>query len=214
MNPATPPAASTYLAYLPAIFHQDPFAGHFLLAFETILSGAGADRPGLESRIAHVSDFLDPMTTEPEFLPWLAGWVALSLRADWDELTKRRFIQQIVSLYRLRGTRAGLQRMLELYTGEHVDIYDDFAQPAHFFQVQLTLNEADPARLRVKQQIARAIIDQEKPAHTYYALQVAVPTMRLVSTALQSEVEATKGYRPPLLILGRNTLLGTANQSL
>jgi hypothetical protein len=154
------------------------------------------------------------MTTEPEFLPWLAQWVALSLRADWDEDTKRRFIQQIVSLYRLRGTPAGLQRMLELYTRERVEVYDGFAAPAHFFQVQLTLNEADPELLRTKQQIARAIVDQEKPAHTFYALQVAVPTMRLVSVELQKREVAEKKHPPPLLILGDNTLLGTANQSL
>ncbi len=74
--------------------------------------------------------------------------------------------------------------MLELYTGEPVEIYDDFADPPHFFEVRLTLSEADPVLLQTKQQIARAIIDQEKPAHTFYALQIAVPTMRLVSEAL------------------------------
>jgi hypothetical protein len=76
------------------------------------------------------------------------------------------------------------------------------------------LREADPELLQVKQQIARAIIDQEKPAHTFYALQVSVPTMRLVSKALQRQEQTEKGHRPPLLILGQNTLLGTANQSL
>ena len=74
--------------------------------------------------------------------------------------------------------------MLELYTGQPVEIDDDFEDLPFFFQVQLTLSEADPALLQLKQQIARAIIDQEKPAHTFYALQVAVPTMRLVSEAL------------------------------
>jgi phage tail-like protein len=201
---------STYLTYLPAIFHQDPFVGRFLLAFEAILSGVPeVERPGLEMLISRIADYFDPQTTPPEFLPWLASWVALSLRADWEEATRRSFIQQIVVLYRLRGTKAGLQQMLELYTREKVDIFDAFAEPAHFFQVQLTLSEADPNRLRQKQQIARAIIEQEKPAHTFYALQVAVPTMRLVSQALQAREKAEKGYEPPLLILGENTILGT-----
>ena len=206
MDSDQPP--SSYLDYLPAIFRQEPFVGRFLLAFETVLSGSGADQPGLEATIGRLADYLDPMTTEPEFLPWLAGWVTLSLRADWDEATKRSFIQQIVPLYRLRGTRDGLQRMLELYTRERVDVDDAFEQPAYFFQVQLTLREADPDLLRRKQQIARAIIDQEKPAHTFYALQVAVPTMRLVSVALHEREQA------PLLILGDNTLLGTSTPQL
>ena len=194
---------SSYLGYLPAIFQQEPFLGRFLLAFETVLSGADAEHPGLEAKIGRLADYLDPMTTEAEFLPWLAGWVTLSLRADWDEATRRSFIQQIVPLYRLRGTKAGLERMLELYTGQLSEVDDDLEQPAHFFQVRLRLNEADPELLQRKQQIARAIIDQEKPAHTFYALQVAVPTMRLVSIARQQELGA------PLLILGENTLLGT-----
>ena len=196
---------STYLNYLPAIFRQDPFIGRFLLAFETVLTGTGnPERPGLEETINRLSDYFDPMTTDEDFLPWLAGWVALSLRTDWDVATKKRFIRQIVPLYRLRGTQAGMQTLLELYTQEKVTIYDAFEQPAHFFQVQLTLSDADPDRLRQKQQIARAIIDQEKPAHTFYALKVSVPTMRLVSLELQQQ----EGGKTPLLFLGKNTLLG------
>jgi len=200
-------SASSYLDYLPAIFRQDPFAGQFLLAFETVLSGAGG-QPGLETTIGRIADYFDPVTTEADFLPWLAGWVTLSLRADWDEQTQRGFIQQIVPLYRLRGTRAGLLRMLALYTGEPVEIYDTFDDPPCFFQVRLTLSEADPALLQTKQQIARAIIDQEKPAHTFYALQIAVPTMRLVSEARHEREHA------PLLILGQNTVLGTSIPNL
>ena len=192
-------AVSSYLQYLPAIFHQDPFVGRFLLAFEAVLSGPGyADRAGLEELIGALPTYVDPQTTPSEFLPWLAGWVALSLRADWDADTKRKFIQEIVPLYRLRGTRAGLARMLKIYTGEDVAIDDDFDRPAHFFQVKLTLSEADPDRQRQKQAIARAIIDQEKPAHTFYALRVAVPTMRLVSLKLKQDEKD----KPKLLCLG------------
>jgi phage tail-like protein len=205
--------SSSYLDHLPAVFREDRFVGEFLLAFETVLSGR-PDRPGLEAEIGRIADYLDPMTTDPEFLPWLSSWVALTLRADWPEATKRGFLQQMVPLYRLRGTQAGLQRMLELYTGERVVVDDDFDAVPHYFQVQLTLSGSDADLLRRKQQIARAIIDQEKPAHTFYALQLAVPTMRLVSTTLQDQEEAAGRERPPRLVLGDNTLLGTSNRSL
>ena len=202
---------SSYVNHLPALFSQDPFVGRFLLAFEAVLSGSeDAKRPGLEETIGRMADTFDPKTTGEEFLPWLAGWVALSLRADWDVPTKRRFIEQIVPLYRLRGTRQGLEELLKLYTQEKVTIYDEFKQPTHFFQAQVWLSEPDPERLRVKQQIARAIIDQEKPAHTFYALKVSVPTMRLVSLAKQAELEASEHVQPPLLILGKNTTLGSS----
>ena len=203
-GPATAGPASGYLDYLPAIFRQDPFAGQFLLAFESVLSGPA----GLEGTIGTIARYWDPALTDPEFLDWLAGWVSLTLRADWDVPTRRDFIAKIVPLYTLRGTVDGLAQMLGLYTGQSVEIHDTFDAVPYFFEVKLTLSEADPALLRVKQQIARAIIDQEKPAHTFYALQVAVPTMRLVSQALHDRTGA------PLLILGENTLLGTTIPNL
>jgi phage tail-like protein len=212
-QPAPQPAPQTpssYLDYLPAIFRQEPFVGQFLLAFETVLSGTGS-QPGLETTIGSIAGYFDPSVTDADFLPWLAGWVTLSLRADWDEKTRRSFIQQIVPLYKLRGTKAGLQQMLTLYTRQPVQIYDAFGDRPYFFEVQLTLSVADPALLQTTQQIARAIIDQEKPAYTYYALQIAVPTMRLVSLALN---EREGDQLAPLLILGKNTLLGTKIPSI
>ena len=202
----TLPAESSYLGYLPRVFGGDPFLGRFLLAFEAILSGLPG-RPGLQQAVDGIADVLDPATTREEFLPWLAGWVGLTLRADWDVPTRRRFIREIVPLYRLRGTKEGLRRMLTLYTGQPVAIDDGLAVP-HFFTVALTLPQADPEQVRRIQQIARAIIDQEKPAHTFYALEVATPTMRLVSLQRQSDETRTLGTTPPLLLLGRNTLLG------
>jgi phage tail-like protein len=211
MTTADADRRSGYLAHLPRAYGSDPFLGRFLLAFEALLTGL-PERPGLQQAIDGVADLLDPATTGEEFLPWLAGWVGLVLRGDWDAPTRRRFIREIVPLYRLRGTKDGLRRMLTLYTGQPVDIDDD-QQPDHFFTVRLTLAQADPGQVRRVQQIARAIIDQEKPAHTFYALQVATPTMRLVSTELRDAEAARLGTAPPLLFLGRNTLLGVAGRA-
>lgn len=185
-----PEKLSTYQPYLPAVFQSDELIGRLLLAMEVVLSGVdderaelaglGPDRrPGLEQVIEQIHRLFDPQATPSEFLGWLASWVAITLRADWDEPTRRSFIQSIVPLYRLRGTRAGLEAMLSLYTREPVRVDDSFTDPPHFFQVQVTLADRDRESTRLKQQIARAIIDQEKPAHTFYALQISVPTMRL-----------------------------------
>lgn len=214
---------STYLNHLPAIFHDDPFLGRFLLAFETILSQSSPDQPpALEALIAQSHTYLKPLASGDDvarapqpFLPWLAGWVALTLREDWEEEVQRKFIREVVTLYRQRGTKAGLKRLLHIYLGDHVPIkiYDDdadfgFDPPAHFFQVEITVNDRDPAALRRKQQMAQAIIDQEKPAHTFYALQILVPTMRLLSEELAAQLGGER------LILGVNTLLGTRNTLL
>jgi phage tail P2-like protein len=167
---------------------------------------------GLAALIAGSDRFFDPLRTEPEFLPWLAGWVAFTVRADWDEETTRGFLREAVSLYRLRGTAEGLRRMLQIYLrplggsgpDDDVVVLDDFDAPEHYFQVRLTLADQDPDRLRATQEMARAIIEQEKPAHTFYGLRVVIPTMRLLSEQLQ----AVEGGQ--LLILHQNTWLGTA----
>ena len=230
-----PERTSSYLNYLPAVFQQVGegqsafFIGRLLLAFERVLSGLGDPaQPGLEETIDRIHTYFDPGPTQPgrpviekerapaEFLPWLASWVALSLREDWEEEEKRRFISRIAPLYRLRGTKVGLAEMLRTYTGMEVDIREfheplqigvTFAlgvdtliggAPAHYFFVHMILENPDPTSFARKEQIARAIIDQEKPAHTYYDLQIQTPTIQI-------------GIRSTV---GVNTILGTPHNDI
>lgn len=210
---------SSYLANLPAVFQADPFLGRFLLAFERLLSGwPGAEKdglpPGLEQTLDHIHIFFNPRATgnadgqtPAEFLPWLAGWLALTLREDWDEAEKRRLMNRIVSLYRLRGTRRGLQQMLNTYLGMEMHAHErvsitEFDNPPHYFQVAITLTKLDPEQLRRQERIARAIIDHEKPAHTVYALRTLVRTMQ-IRNDIDWQDDRQIGLR-----VGRNTLLG------
>ena len=207
MNINKSESVSTYQQYLPAILQEDKFLGQFLLAFEKILSGENAtsiqaqiipgneqNPPGLEEIIDNIHLYFNPYDSEQkiyqtpeEFLPWLAGWVALSLRDDWKPEIKRAFIQQIVGLYRLRGTKQGLKKILGLYLessgfGKKVEVFDRFDNFPNYFQVQLTLNDSDPEKYWRQAKIAQAIIDREKPAQTFYSLKILVPTMRIPLT--------------------------------
>lgn len=182
---------SGYLGYLPAIFAEDPQLGRFLLAFEQVLSGLpgseGEPRRGLEEIIAAIPQLFDPLATPREFLDWLAGWVALGLRADWSDDQQRSFLANIVSLYRRRGTRQNLIELLRIYTGLDPDISEgentvfqigdhstigvdtqiDGSAP-HYFRVTVNIPNPNPATLQRQNQIIRALIDLEKPAHTAY----------------------------------------------
>lgn len=209
---------SSYLRYLPAIFQESDgqggnFLGRFLLAFEQILTGLGElNEPGLSElldgiidtdgnqRLAGIERYFEPgPTMQPhertprQFLSWLAGWVALSLRDDWSEDEQRRFIANVTQLYRLRGTREGMVELLRTYTGGlRVEVYE-FAALPHYFQVEMFLEQRNPAELQRKERIARAIIEQEKPAHTFYRLKTSVTTMQIGVTST----------------VGVDTLLGT-----
>jgi phage tail-like protein len=207
---------SCLLAYLPAICHTDPFLGQFLLAFEKILLGrqddVEFDDPGLEETIADLALILDPKQTPEEFLPWLASWTAFSLRADLDVTKQRDFIANIIPLYRWRGTKRNLQELLTIFTvgeptvteleaaefqiGVHSRIGEDTylgGGPPHFFRATISLHRAAPEVLLRQMEIARALIELEKPAHTHYELVVTFPSMQI-------GVSSTVGV---------NTLIGT-----
>ena len=216
--------SSSYLTSLPAIFQQGEqagrpiFVGRFLLAFEQLLTGlADVDQPGIEEildgivgpagdglRLAGLQRYFEPGPSLPEtqrapaeFLEWLAGWVALTLRADLDELRQRDFIARAVSFYNQRGTRRGLEEIAKVYTrlgvtvnemqtpfqiGVHATIGEDTVLDGgapHFFRVLIRLPTADPAELARSRLVAKAIIDMEKPAHTHYALDFMTPTFQI-----------------------------------
>jgi phage tail-like protein len=198
-------AASSYLQQLPAIFSEDPFLGRFLLAFEQVLTGlpglAGREPEppqGLEEIIAAIATLFDPKETREEFLPWLASWVALGLRADWTESQTRDFLSNIVPLYRRRGTKENLAELLRIYTGlspvitaaaetdfqigVHSTIGVDGqigGSVPHFFHVSTTMPNPDPATLLRQRQIATALIELQKPAHTDYELDIVFNTMEI-----------------------------------
>jgi phage tail-like protein len=235
------------MQYLPAIYAEDAVLGQFLSAFEKVLlgsddgvslaykggkfvgdSGAGeadATYRGLEETIAGLADFFDPKPyvvdedrAPKEFLEWLSGWVALSLRADLGEEVQRDFISKAVWLYSMRGTKRGLEETIKVYTilgaeiqelitpfqlGVHSTVGVDTmldAGAAHFFRVTVnfkTTGESgvfDPKKIERMTQVVAAIIELEKPAHTYYSLTTLTPTMQIavhstvgVDTLLGSE---------------------------
>jgi phage tail-like protein len=193
---------SQLLAYLPAIYQADPFLGQFLLAFEKILLGNQDNldfpAPSLEETIADLALRFDPQQTPEAFLPWLASWTAFSLRADLSPAQQRDFIAKTILLYRRRGTKENLQQLLEIFTiskptivetaaaelqiGVHstlgVDTYLS-GGPPHFFRVIVSLPQLEPALLARQLEIARALIELEKPAHTYYELEPIFPSMQI-----------------------------------
>lgn len=207
---------STYGDLLPAWMRRDPALGRLLIAFEAILDGVNQpvegvplpDAPGLGAVLHRIHTYFRPGPGESadrrapaEFVPWLATWVACSLRDEWDDETRRRVVAQAVPLYRLRGTKEGLRRMLEIYVGlsDTVRIYEFITIP-HYFQVEITLPQRDPEGLARTDRAVRAIIDQEKPAHTFYGVRYNFPSMQII--------DDTEGGKATILV-GVNTLLGS-----
>jgi phage tail-like protein len=172
--------------------------GRFLLAFEKVLLGLRDPVPfpdlgdevryperGLEETIAALSSYFDPkqiakggQPPPEDFLPWLAGWTALSLRADLTVAQQGDFIANAIRLYRRRGTEGNMEELLGIFTSQTVTVKDDLKEP-HHFQVEISLAERDQDLIKRQQAIAHALIVLEKPAHTSYELIIYFPSMEI-----------------------------------
>jgi len=188
------PTETTYtpselLQYLPAIYSEEPFLGQFLLAFEKILlgrddspDGAASDLDlnpkGLEQIIDGLATLYDPWNTPDEFLPWLSKWTALSLRADMTLEQQRKFVAQVIQLYEYRGTQENLLKLLELFLTATPTIEIDDKDP-YFFHVTIKLPRMSQEFTRRQFEIAQALVELEKPAHTDYKLLLNTPTLKV-----------------------------------
>jgi phage tail-like protein len=184
---------TSYLHYLPAIYQEEEssrdFLERFLALYETFFSG-------LERQIEQVARYFDAeaVVARDEFLRWLASWLALAVDKSWDEERLRALVKRAPDLFKKRGTRAGLEELIELFTGERPLIFEHFqsecATDAELKALLARLYGTDPYCFCVllkpfplksdeQRQAVRRILDREKPAHTCAGLQVLQPWIYL-----------------------------------
>lgn len=211
-----------YASYLPPVYLDAPdgVLARLVALFEALMAGMenaplrvlapGRTEavPGLEQLLDGIERYSDPLEApagsaddggatrffDDDFLPYLAGWVALGLRQHWPEAKKRRLIAGIVPLYKLRGTLEGIARILEIFVESPVRIREELGIQVgvratvdvdttvgglpHRFRVEIPYGyreagEPNPRRfdfefLRFLSGNVREVLDLEKPAHTDY----------------------------------------------
>ncbi len=113
----------TYLQYLPAVYQTDPVSKAFLEKFLSIFEATAAS---IDTTIDQIARYFDPAGVPAEFLEWLAAWLNLVFDPSWSEATRRRLLRNTPELYRLRGTLAGLKRLIELALGINIQILEHF----------------------------------------------------------------------------------------
>jgi phage tail-like protein len=180
------------------------FLNQFLAAFERVMLSGQGDAPReaalepLEEEIARIHLLFDAESTPEEFLHWLAGWVALALRSDLSPPRQRRLLANIAHLYRIRGTRRYLEEILKLHLDALPSVTDEDLPslqiarhstvgtdtylgggPSFLFQVKLAFSQKENDFTARQRQLAREVIELERPAHTWYELRVIFPRMQL-----------------------------------
>jgi phage tail-like protein len=162
------------------------------------VSGRDFDGLPLEDQIANRHLLFDAWETPKRFLAWLASWVALALRPDLSPFKQRRILANAVRLYRIRGTRLGLEESLHMYLDVLASVDDGDLPPlqiavhstvgvdtylgggaSFLFQVTLAFPREDPEFVEQQTRLAREVIELGRPAHTRYVLRRLYPRFRL-----------------------------------
>lgn len=99
---------------LPGVFQDDTFTSRFVSSFDEMLAPVVAT-------LDNIAAYLDPELCPEDFLPWLAGWVALELDDNWSVEQQRRLIGTAVELARWHGTRRGVVELVSRYVGMPLD---------------------------------------------------------------------------------------------
>ncbi|MDR3698746.1 MAG: phage tail protein [Candidatus Sulfopaludibacter sp.] len=104
----------SYLDLLPIAYRRDPeaasFLDRFLALFEHVFTG-------IEDRYVEFSRQLNPNAAPLDIINWLAALVDLSFDPSWPLARRRALVDEAISLYMKRGTVAGIERYVEIYTG-------------------------------------------------------------------------------------------------
>ncbi len=87
----------------------------FLFLFQHVMTT-------ITDRIDALPGLIDPGTTDPRFLPWIASWVSFPLDSSLPLHQQRELVRRAIRLYRTRGTVAGVEEMIRVLTAAPVRI--------------------------------------------------------------------------------------------
>jgi phage tail-like protein len=114
---ASPTAPGWLANQLPRALSEDHFTRNLLRIFEDV--GDSVRRPVLS-----FANNLDAGLAPMEFIRWMGDWLALTVPASLSEQRQRDLLSVAGAMWKLRGTRAALVRLLETITGDAVEIDD------------------------------------------------------------------------------------------
>jgi phage tail-like protein len=158
--PRPPLGPSRYVRDLPGMYQESGFLSRMLLIFEAIWEP-------LEQRQDHFQMYFAARTCPGDFIPWLASWLHLTIDSHWSEPRQRALLAEAMDLYRWRGTKYGLVRMIEVCTGLTPMITEKRDKP-YVFEIAVAI----PPDSAVRRELIEDLIATHKPAHVGYVLHI------------------------------------------
>jgi phage tail-like protein len=159
---------------LPGLYQDHDFTQRFISAFDEMLAP-------VISTIDNFHAYLDPALTPDDFLDWLAGWVGVLLDETWPIERRRAFVAIASQLYKTRGTAAGLEAQVRLFTSGDVEVVESGgsawsptadAEPPGTADFSLTVKVKPPAKAKVEVARLNALVAAAKPAHVTHTVEI------------------------------------------
>lgn len=103
----------SWMSYLPEVYQAsdtNQFLERYLAVLQVLYES-------MNDRIRGIPGLLDVDKTGEENLVRLADWLDITGSHIWNSMQLRQLLKQAVQLYKMRGTREGIRRMIRLYTG-------------------------------------------------------------------------------------------------
>ena len=102
-------------ATLPGLYLDDSFAQRWCAALDEVLAP-------VIGVLDAFGAYLDPWTTPPDVLDWLASWVGLDAAAALPVERRRALLTYAAELHRWRGTPIAVQELVRLATGREAEL--------------------------------------------------------------------------------------------
>lgn len=113
----------SFIDYLPEIYKEEENNSKFLERFLGIFQSMYVD---LEDKIDNTPLKYDVDHTTKDFLTWIGDWLSLKNASIWSEEKLRKLIKEAVRIYKMKGTKRAVAKMVKEYIGVEPIIVEQF----------------------------------------------------------------------------------------
>lgn len=113
----------SFVDYLPDVYKEGSDDNSFLARYLGIFQSIYVD---LEDRIDNTPVQFDTEKTNKDFLNWIADWISIKNPSIWGEKKLRTLVKEAVSIYKMKGTKASVAKIVKEYAGVEPIIVEQF----------------------------------------------------------------------------------------
>ena len=113
----------SFIELLPEVYREDEKSSNFLKRFLGVFQSIYLD---MDDKIDYAPINFDSERCSREFLNWIADWLSVKDISLWGDDRLRKFLKKCVSIYKIKGTKRAISRIVEEYIGVEPMIVEQF----------------------------------------------------------------------------------------